>query len=512
MKAPGQHTESAKAHLRVRYPQLFDWVSMAFYVLLVFSWTLNIYPMGRDYVEQDLPAGLAPVWAGLQNALGDTFWVYHAGNILLLYGCMIAIFYLMKLAYNGPWWLGTLAAVLFMANPVHTESVTNLCGMVDLLPCFLALLALDAYCLLARSGNALWLVLTVPLFGLAAIAGPENIGLVIVFALFESLLSSDRAPKRLLRVLPMAPVVLAAAWLHRETLFAHGGSAAAMFGPLYFIFYPIGFLPATVKCLHESPWLGWVAAATVVTVLVLLYRKARRPVLLFAMLSILAVRVFGGGREIDPVHLIGGGQLLLANALFAVGLTSLFHRIMDHPKWRRITISGTSLLCAFFMIMQAHAIMQWRIAGGMLKEFHAQIRQAAGQAGARAPGESLLVSPDIQYLDGTPLCLSTSLVFGERNIPYRPELPVFSGGIIAVPRINIFGRKGVRLKSMVEEGTVAVLVEGAQPVDIVPLDAPPELSVHEHAGRGFRLETPFTGGGPHLLVIPGEYPWPSSDS
>lgn len=509
-KTPDETPAPVRLHPRARYPQLFDWVSMAVYVLLVFSWALGVYPMGRDYAAQDLPAALAPVWQALQHAFGSTFWPYHAVNIVLLYGCMIAIFYLMKLGHRGPWWLGTLAAVLFMANPVHTESVANLCGMVDLLPCFLALVALDAYCLTVRAGSLAWLLLAAPLFALAAITAPENIGLVLVCALFETVLASDGVSRRAARLGPILLVGLGAAVLHRDTLFAHGGDVAAMFGPLYFIVYPIGFLPGTAQTLHEHPWLGWLAAAAVLAMVFLIYRKARRPMLLFALLAMPAVRVFGGGHAVDPVHLIGGGQLLLANALFTVGLTALFHRIMDHPKWRRLTIAGTSLLCLVFMLMQVHAVMQWRVAGAMLRDFHAQLRLANGTDTAPASGEALLVSPDIQYIEGAPLCLSASLVFDDRNLPYRPELPAFSGGIHAAPPINVFTRKGVRMQSRVQENNVSVLVEGAKPVDVLPLKPVPEISVQVQSETSFRLDAPFPATAPHLLVLPGRFPWPSS--
>ncbi|MFO7975502.1 MAG: hypothetical protein R6V12_12800 [Candidatus Hydrogenedentota bacterium] len=512
MNVPSQHMNAGKPHLRVRYPQLFDWVSMALYVVLVFGWVVNAYPMGRDYVEQDLPATIAPVWVGLQDIFGEAFWPYHAINILLVYGCMIAIFYLMKLTHQGPWWLGTLAAVLFMANPVHTESVANLRGMADLLPCFLALTALCAYCILARSGNLLWLLLALPLFAVAAFAAPEDLALLGVFGLFEAILASDKARKRLVRLLPMALVTAGVGWAHGDRLFAHGGNLAEMLGPLYFIFYPIGFLPSTVHHLHENPWLGWVGGAAVVAVLLLIYRKARRPVILFALLSIPVVRLFGGGRAIDPVHLVGGGQLLLASAFFAIALTGLFHRIMDHPKWRRIVINGTYLLCLLLMIIQVHALVQWRAAGNMLRDFHGQIRQVIEQKEVDKTDEALLIAPNIQYVNGAPLCMSESLVFGNRAVPFRPELPSFSGEIIATPYLNLFDRKGVRIQTTVEEGTVTAVVEGAKPVEIVPLDAMQALSVDMQADERFRLRAPFEKKADHLLVIPGKYPWGSSNS
>lgn len=512
MNIPGQDNDRAKAHLRVRYPQLFDWVSMALYVLLVYGWIVNVYPMGRDYVEQEVPGAMAALWLGLQGLSGGAFWPYHVVNILLMYGCMIAVFYLMKLVYAGPWWLGTLAAVLFMANPVHTESLANLCGMLDLLPCFLALVALNAYCLAERSKNLLWLVFAVPSFILAAFAAPKNLGLLIVFALFELILASDDIRRRLTRFAPMALVAAVAGWVHGSDVVAHGGDVARMFGPLYFLFYPIGVLPSTAQLLHERFWLGWIGAAAVAAVFVLIYWKARRPAILFGLLCVPALRLFGGGRDIDPVHLVGGGELLLCSAVFAIAVTVVFHRIMDHPKWRRIVVNGTCLLCVLLIAVQVHALLQWRAAGNMLRDFHSQIVQAIGGHGAPNRNESLLVSPNIQYLDGAPLCMSESLVFEARTIPYRPPLPPFAGDIIGTPYVNVFKRKGVRMQTSVEEDTITLLVEGAEAAAIVPLDAPPGLSVDVQGGERVRIRVPLERTLQHLLVIPGEYPWLSYDS
>jgi hypothetical protein len=512
MDIPAQDNDKAKAHLRVRYPQLFDWVSMALYVLLVYGWIVNVYPMGRDYVEQEVPGVLAPLWLGLQGVSGGAFWPYHVVNIVLMYGCMIAVFYLMKLVYNGPWWIGTLAAVLFMANPVHTESVANLCGMLDLLPCFLALVALNAYCLAERSKNSLWLVFAVPLFIFAAFTATANLGLLIVLALFELILSSDDIRRRLIRLVPMALVAAVAGWLHGGDVVAHGGDVARMFGPLYFLFYPIGVLPSTAQLLHEHFWLGWIGAAAVVAVFILIYRKARRAAILFGLLSVPALRLFGGGRDIDPVHLVGGGELLLCGAMFAIAVTVVFHRIMDHPKWRRIVVNGTYLLCVLLIVVQVHALLQWRAAGNMLRDFHSQIAQAIGGHEVQNTSESLLVSPNIQYLDGAPLCMSESLVFEARTIPYRPPLPLFAGDIIGTPYVNVFERKGVRMQTSLEEDTITLLVEGAEAAAIVPLDAPPGLSVDAQGDGRVRIQVPLERTSPHLLVIPGEYPWLSSDS
>ena len=76
----------------------------------------------------------------------------------------------------------------------------------------------------------------------------------------------------------------------------------------------------------------------------------------------------------------------------------------------------------------------------------------------------------------------------------------------------MFERKGVRMQSTVENSILTIRVEGAEPVDIVPLDAPPELVVEVLEGKGFRIEAPLDTLGRHVLVIPGQYPWTAPDS
>jgi hypothetical protein len=423
---------------------------------------------------------------------------------------MIAIFYLMRLGHQGPWWLGTLAAVLFMANPVHTESVANLCGMIDLLPCFLALTALAVYMLTVRSGSFRWLLLAVPLTVLATLAAPENAGLALVCALFETVCASDSARKRIMRLAPVLLAVLGASLTHGKAMFAHDGNVAAMFGPLHLILYPIGFLPITARYIQEIPVLGWLMAVPVVTLIALIYWKARRPMILFGLLAMPAVRIFGGGRPFEPVHLIGGGQLLLANAFFAIALTALFHRIMDHPKWRRLTVSGTSLLCLIFMVVQMHALVQWRSAGNLLRDFHTQLRMMKNETLEPVFEEALLISPDIHYVEGAPVCLSASLMIGDQNVPYRPDVPTFSGGVFGGPKINIFRRKGVYVQSSIEDDRVIAVVEGATHFDVVPLEDCWKWNV-ERGGRDPIIWAELPEGNPHLLVFPGQFPWPSPE-
>ena len=69
-KTPDETPAPVRLHPRARYPQLFDWVSMAVYVLLVFSWALGVYPMGREYAAQDLRDPFSDAWGNQGGGTG----------------------------------------------------------------------------------------------------------------------------------------------------------------------------------------------------------------------------------------------------------------------------------------------------------------------------------------------------------------------------------------------------------------------------------------------------------
>lgn len=333
---------------------------------------------------------------------GDNAVGYHLVNLALLYGCMLCVYFLVKHTVRGPLWLGTLAGVLFMANPVHAESTLNLCGVSDIVPCLLALGALLAYALyreLPRRGGK---TTTLVAFTVAVLTCKENAGLFLALALYEILIVrvENRSPKKLI---PFAAVAVAGWLLHAKALFLDGPGLVAGLPPLYFLWYPIGFLPETARNFHESAWLGWAAGLGTCFVLTLIYGKARRPTLLFGLLGMVAVRLFQGDRPVDPVHMVGGGQLLLANALFVIALVALFLRMMDHPKWRITIVSGTTSLCIIFFAMHIRANYAWRHASDLVREFQT--------IAAKADDATFGICPDYQYFRGAPLCLSESIKY-----------------------------------------------------------------------------------------------------
>jgi len=376
-----------------------DALAMAIYLNLVYVWSLNIYPLGRDYAMMAHPPR---IFAPMVAYFGQWIVPYHVVNLVLLYLCMLCLYAFTRLTVRNPAWLGTLAATLFMANPVHSEAVLNLCGIVDLLPCLLALACLAFYAAAARATNPLnkysATITALALFALAVWPFSENAFLFFVLVLFERLVL-DKKDRRWSRLVPFGMVFVAVT--HNYFLIRNLFDLD-MFWSLYLVFYPLGFLPETARLFYEVPWLGWVATVAVVAIIALIYRKARYPVILFGLFSMVALRFYQDDTYtlFDPVHMIGGGKLLLPCALFNVALVALFRRIMDRPKWVRPVVMFTTLFALALFVIEIRSVLAWRHATREVRCFQEEVQ-----------GRHVSVLPDYQYYRGAPMCLSESVEY-----------------------------------------------------------------------------------------------------
>ena len=399
-----------------------DSTAMFVYLMTVYVWGLNAYPLGRDFEQLKLngvlmPLGVRQIFAWEIDTFGASPVGYHVVNLVLLYACMHCIYYLAPRIIKGPAWLGTLSATLFMANPVHTESILNLSGIADLLPCLSALLALVAYCAYRNEENTTRYVISMLAFMFAVLAYRQNLGLVLAFVFYERLICRA-GQRRLVQLIPHILISIGAYCLNKPWESWNELTYQRIFVPIYLIFYPIGLLPENARRLVEMPWLAWVAGAVIIGLLALLYRKVRRRAILFGLLSAIGVRLAQTSVPVDPVHLIGGGQLLLANAFFNMALVTVFLHMMYHPKWVRPVIVMTTWMCIIFFAMEIRNVLIWRHAGNEVRSFQ---QQAAKQS------SPFCLFPDIQYYRGAPMCLSESIAYDtlfSRRIPAQSILPL----------------------------------------------------------------------------------------
>lgn len=415
------HTKDVAAAVQPGNPRALL-VADAIYLALVFGWTLILIPLGRDFAALANPDVLGPVpgrlFSGMMALFNDHAWAYLLVNLAMLYACMVLILVLARALGQGPWWLGSVAAVLFMANPAKTEAVLSLGGIQDLLPGVLGLGVLAVYaCCRTREGR---FMRRLPLLAyvVSVLACPDTIPLFLVLVLLELCFFRD-VPGQRARLWPIIVVGAAVYLISGQWALPEALHPDAMFAPLFLVLYPVGVLPDTLAFFTAWPLPGWACALVLAVLAGYVMRRAAHPLLTFGLLGAAAFRLLQGGRTVDPVTLSGGGALLIPTALLALAACGGFLAVMRSPRWRFSVVRISTLLCVAAMLCQGWINGHWLQAGREVNRFQA----AAAEAASRNPGQPLAVVPDLRYIGTAPVLYSESVRY---NTPFGSALPVRS--------------------------------------------------------------------------------------
>lgn len=391
------------------------------YVWLVFGWSLTLYPLGIDFAylagEATMNEASQRVFAMLQLLADGDIWPFRVFNILLLYACMTCVILLTRLTLDGPWWLGSFAAVMMMANPVKSEAVLQLSAVADLLPAFVALAALTAFAAWHRYRGVFWYLLALVLGAFGTLAFIENVCLpMLVLALYVFIPTG-----RVARTTQLMPFLLlgGAGLIQVMTqAWTYGFNPVERFAPILFAFYPLGLRTETAILYERFPALWLLPMFVTGLICWFAWRISRQPAIPFALAGTLLFRLAPAG-TFDFVHLRGGGGLLVPFACLYIGFASIWMSIQRHPRWRRPAVTLTTLLCIVFMVLQLQSLWHWRQAAAVVKSFQARAKLSVEASG----GEPVAILPDYRYHHSAPIGAYASVAY---DTPYSEALPVRS--------------------------------------------------------------------------------------
>lgn len=428
MTTPQSFPDNAFIRWQRAHPHAYDATLLLFFLALVHAWALGLPPLGEDFSrlagQADAPF-ITRVWIAAQAAaFGSIAMLYHLANFVLLFANMLLVYHLFQRLFpETRRWLGRLAAVLFMANPAYSVGMLAVTAAHDLLPAFVALLALaaqaEARARPTRTHSRIAFAMALIIATFAAFHFPILINLPWLLLLHETFYAKSRLTITSRAILYAIAGVVVWATAGPQGFPMYPGQT---FAPLYFIQYPIGFLPETVRQFAGRPMLGWVAAVAALAVVLLVARIANRRVVWFCIVGALLLRVGLGARAIDPVHLIGGGQLMLPGALVAIAVAAVFGRMLEHPKWPRNVVVLSSLLALFLMALQIRTIAAWHVAGRVVTEF----QTAAHATPTTDGGETAVIGvlPDYTAYRGAPIQLSESIAYDTPFSRRHPHVPM----------------------------------------------------------------------------------------
>jgi hypothetical protein len=277
-----------------------------------------------------------------------------APRLGLLYAIMALTFLITRPVLQGPWWLGSLTAVLLMAHPLKTEALLAPGGTAELLDALGAVACLSVVAALAPHPAGRWGAL-----GLATASawlpwGPPG-GVALVATVYLTLAApGSRRRARALALLPTLAGLWAVTREHPvEIAAALPGSLVTASLPLH----PLGYLPETAATLRGMAGLAWAWIAACAVAAALLCRATRHPALVWTAVA-LPLWCLLDHRAVDWVDFQGGGRMLVPILFAVLGFAALCRQAMRHPAWGRHVVGLTTLLCVAFFVLQVQALRQ----------------------------------------------------------------------------------------------------------------------------------------------------------
>ncbi len=296
--------------------------------------------------------------------------VFHILNGLLIY---LLIFHLRG---DGLIALGT--SLLFVAHPMHVESVAWVSERKDVLYVFFLLIALLCYTFHLRSARPWWLLSTLVLFVMALLSKAMAVSLVPVLFLIDF----HQGRKWTWRVLAeKLPFIALALWAGLRAIAAQDAFGSiqdagtyplwqrALFGCYGLSFYVLKFFwPSGLSAFHAYPtpglplpWPYWAAPLFVVVCAFLAWRSRKdRDVLFgvgfffFTVVHVLQLLAVGGAvvaERFSYLPYVGLG--------FAVCVL-LERTAEEHPQWRRWTIVAMALFVIGLSVTARARSLVWK--------------------------------------------------------------------------------------------------------------------------------------------------------
>lgn len=320
-----------------------------------------------------------------------------AARLGLLYAAMAATFLLTRPLTGGPWWLGSLSAVLLMAHPLKTDAVIGPGGGAILGESAAALALLAAVAWAAPRRWGLWAGLALGVAAAFLPVGPPG-ALALIVGLYLGIVAPGGVAGKRAAVAPIGAGLWALTRLHPVEIGA--ALPRSLVGAVLPV-YPVGLLPENAAAMAAAPGLAWALIAAALCGLAWICRRARHPGLTWCAVA-MPLWVVVDRAPVDWVSLHGGGRMIVPIALAMAGFAALCRQIMAHPAWGRHVVGLTTLLCLAFFVLQVAALRDARqardladawaaAAGGADSTAHAPIHwRRHGRAPVPAPDPTLL--------------------------------------------------------------------------------------------------------------------------
>ncbi|MGC8845861.1 MAG: hypothetical protein ACP5QY_08420, partial [Candidatus Hydrogenedens sp.] len=247
----------------------------------------------------------------------------------------------------GPWWLGSLSAVLFMAHPLTQPQILHLNGYETLIPIIINafLLLLLAYSIYTRIPRFIFICL---LLLIAVFVSSLSTPFILIIG-FGLLLSSNfQRPVSKKHIGISILTILTALYFLRINQSKYFFSLD--FIPQFsLLVYPIGWLPMTVKIYHCNGLLSIFYILSCISVLAFISWKVKQKYLHLLLGGIVFLCMFSYKNSVDLSQPLQNPSSLSPLLLFCIAVSWICGIIQKQPRWKMSIVKATTLLCIVMM-------------------------------------------------------------------------------------------------------------------------------------------------------------------
>ncbi len=324
------------------------------YVSLVFLWTIFLPLSGSDYLWFHDTFFNQPM-QGTDLAILSLIFSYSSilfriVNFILLYILMVFLFFITRFLTAGPWWLGSLSAVLFMSHPLTGPHVVQINGYETLLPILINALPLlfFAHSIYTQTSRFIFVWL-LSLFALLTYPSSAPFVTIIGFGLLLQNEIQGLIPKQnvFMFLLTLFPSLYFLKFYQPPNSFS-----LDFLLQFSLLIYPLGWLPMTQTLYHWQNILPILYGLTGILILVFISWKIKQKYLILFLWGTIFLSMFSYQNPINLSQPLQNSCALFPLFLFCIVVSGIGGMIQRQPRWKTSIVKITTLLCIVMMSSQ----------------------------------------------------------------------------------------------------------------------------------------------------------------
>ncbi len=324
------------------------------YVSVVFLWILFLPLSGSDYLWFHNTFFNQPI-QGSDSILLSVIFSYSSIffrllNFVLLYVLMVFLFFITRFLTGGPWWLGSLSAVLFMAHPLTGHHVIQVNGYEILFPVLINALPLliFAYSAYTRTSRFIFVWL---LSLIALLTNPLSAPFVIIIGI--GLLLNNEIQGTIPRQnFLMSFFTIFPALYSLKINQSHDSFSLDFIPQLSLLVYPIGWLPMTQTIYNLQGVLSILYGLGGILLLVFISWKIKRKYIILLLWGTVFLCMFSYRNKLNLSQPLQNTSTLFPLFLFCIAVPGICGIIQQQPRWKTGIVKITTLLCIVMICSQ----------------------------------------------------------------------------------------------------------------------------------------------------------------